>query len=226
MHGRPRPQRWSAKNSLSATLLVVFMLTASTLAYSASTKLVMSWKNPKYSNEHFKRILVIGMSEDPAIRADFEDDLSAKITRDGFEAVPGYTLLFRPDSPNVDIGYLKGQILDHKIDAVIVARLVKIDKTTTYVPGQSYALPYPYYGGFYGYYGTVYHQVYTPGYLRQDTAVRIETNFYDVTPPNEDLVWTGVSDSFNPKNAGKAIAGLVKLVVNRLEKEAILSKKP
>lgn len=207
-------------------LLSGILLTGWIVAYSGSTKLVMSWKNPKYSDQHFRRILVIGMSENPTVRADFEDALSTKITRDGFEAVPGNTILLRPGSPNVDLNYLKGQIHDHKIDAVIVARLVKVDQTTTYVPGQSYAVPYAYYRGFYGYYGTVYQQVYSPGYLREDTTVRIETNLYDVTPPNEELAWTGVSDSFNPKNADKVIAGLVKLVVKRLEKEAILTKNP
>jgi len=206
--------------------LSAILLTAWIPAHSASTKLVMSWKNPKYSGHQFRRILVIGMSENPTVRADFEDALSAKITRDGFEAVPGNTILLRPDSPNVDLDYLKGQIHDHRIDAVIVARLVNVDQTTTYVPGHSYAVPYAYYRGFYGYYGTVYAQVYSPGYLREDTTVRVETNFYDVTPPDQDLVWTGVSDSFNPKNADKAIAGLVKLVVKRLEKEAILTKNP
>jgi hypothetical protein len=209
-----------------AILLAVILLASWSLAYSRSTKLVTSWKNPKYSSGHFRRILVIGMSENPVVRADFEDALSKKITRDGFEAIPGNTLLLRPDSPDVDLEYLKGQIHDHKIDAVIVERLVNLDQTTTYVPGQSYAVPYAYYGGFYGYYGTAYRQVYTPGYIRKDTTVRIETNFYDVTPPNEDLVWTGVSDSFNPKNADKVIAGLVKLVVKELEKEAILTKNP
>ena len=213
-------------SSRRTILLSAILLTGWILAYSSSTKLVMSWKNPNYSGRHFRRILVIGMSENPTVRADFEDALSTKITRDGFEAVPGNTILLRPDSPNVDLDYLKGQIHDHKIDAVIVARLVKVDQKTTYVPGQSYAVPYAYYRGFYGYYGTVYRQVYSPGYLREDTTVRIETNLYDVTPPNEELVWTGVSDSFNPKNADKAIAGLVKLVVKLLEKEAILTKNP
>ncbi|MGB7436121.1 MAG: hypothetical protein WBR26_11335 [Candidatus Acidiferrum sp.] len=211
----------NSRGWLRAILLTVILLAAWTVAYS-STKLVMSWKNPNYSGQHFHRILVIGMSENPVIRADFEDALSGKITRDGLEAVPGNTILLRPDSPHVNLDYLKGQIHDNHIDGAIVSRMVKVDRTVTYVPGQSYAVPYAYYNGFYGYYGAVYQQVYTPGYLRQDTSVRIETNLYSVTPPKEDLVWTGVSDSFNPKNADKAIAGLVKLVVKQLEKEAIL----
>jgi hypothetical protein len=207
-------------------LLFAVVLTACTLAYSRSAKLIMSWKNPNDSGQRFDRILVIGMSENPVVRADFEDALSEKITRDGFEAVPGNSILFRPDSPNLDTDYLKGQIHDHKIDAVIVSRLIKVDKKTTYVPGQNYVVPYAYYSGFYGYYGTVYRQVYTPDYLREDTTVRIETNLYSVMPPSEDLVWTGVSDTFNPKNTDKVIAGLVKLIVKQLEREAILSKRP
>jgi hypothetical protein len=211
-------------SSKRGIFLTAILLAVGTIAYASSSKLVMSWKNPKYASEHFHRILVIGMSDNPVVRADFEDSLSRKMQRDGFEAIPGNTILLRSDSSNLDIAYLKGQIQDHKIDAVIVSRLIKVDKKTTYVPGQNYVVPYAYYSGFYGYYGTVYRQVYTPDYLRNDTTVRIETNLYAVTPPNEDLVWTGVSDTFNPKNADKAIGSLVKLVVKQLEKEAILSK--
>jgi hypothetical protein len=204
-------------------LLTVLALTSWAFVYAKSAKLVMSWRNPNYSGAHFQRILVIGMSENPVVRADFEDALSDKISRDGMEAVPGNTILFRPDSPHLDTDYLKGQIRDHKIDAVLISRLVSVDKTTTVIPGHNYVVPYPYYNSFYGYYGSVYHQVYSPDYLRQDTAVRIETNLYSAVP-TEELVWIGYSDTFNPKNADKVIAGLVKLIVKELEKEAIISK--
>jgi hypothetical protein len=185
-------------------------------------KLLMSWKNPDYSGQRPHRVLVIGMSENPEIRADFEDDLSAAITNDGLEAVPGNHILFRPDSAALEPDYLKAQIRDFKIDAVLVSRLVHIDKKTTYVPGHSYAVPYPYYHSFYGYYGAVYHQVYSPDYLREDTTVRVETNFYAATSSDAELIWTGTSDSFNPKSAKKVIDGLVKLIVKELTKQNIL----
>jgi hypothetical protein len=189
---------------------------------SAASKLVMSWKSPTYSGEVFHRILVVGMSENPTVRMDFEDALAEKLTRDGLEAVPGNAILLRPDSPDVDENYLKAQIRDHKIDAVLVARLMKVEKKTTYVPGSSYVVPYPYYNSFYRYYGSVYRQVYTPDYLRTDTKVRVETNLYSATPPDEELVWVGYSDTFNPKNADKTIKDLVKLIIKELEKEGIL----
>jgi hypothetical protein len=192
------------------------------VANARGVKLLMSWKNSDYSGAKPHRILVIGMSENPQTRADFEDDLSSAIVNDGLEAVPGYSILFRPHSGELDRDYLQGQIRNFKIDAVLVARLVKVDKKTTYVPGHSYSVPYPYYRSFYGYYGSVYHQVYSPDYLREDTTVRVETNFYAATSADGVLIWTGTSDSFNPKSAQKVIDGLVKLIVKELKTENIL----
>ncbi len=194
---------------------------AATLADGKSTKLVTSWKNPEYSGQAFHRILVLGMSAKPGVRADFEDALSKLVTREGVEAIPGNTILLRPEGTKLDIDYLKSQVKTFKIDAVIVSRLVKVDKSITYVPGQPY-MPYPYYGSFYGYYGAVYPMVYTPDYLREDTTVRVETNVYAVTSGEGQLVWTGVSDTFNPKSADKVIAALSKLIMKELQKESIV----
>jgi hypothetical protein len=136
------------------------------VANAKAAKLLMSWKNPNYSGQKPHRILVIGMSENPEVRADFEDDFSSAIANDSLEAIPGNSILLRPDSPEVDPDYLKGQIRDFKIDAVLVSRLVKIDKKTTHIPGHTYSVPYTYYRSLYGYYGMVHHQVYSPDYLR------------------------------------------------------------
>ena len=203
------------------TLLLAVLLAAATVANGKSTKLVASWKNPEYSGPAFHRILVLGMSAKPGVRADFEDALSKLVARDGVEAIPGNTILLRPEGTKLDLGYLKTQVKEFKIDAVIVSRLVKVDKSVTYIPGQPY-MPYPYYRSFYGYYGAVYPVVYTPDYLREDTTVRVETNVYAATSPDGELVWTGVSDTFNPKSADKVIDGLSKLIVQELQKAAIL----
>jgi hypothetical protein len=202
--------------------LTFFTLAILPVAHAKAVKLLRSWRNPDYSSPKARRILVIGMSDNPEVRADFEDDLSAAIASDGLEAIPGNSILLRPHSAELDPDYLKGQIRDFKIDAVLVSRLVKVDKKTTYVPGHSYAVPYPYYRSFYGYYGAVYHQVYSPDYLREDTTVRVETNFYIADTAEGELVWTGTSESFNPKSAQKVIDGLVKLIVKELVKEHIL----
>lgn len=203
------------------TWVLAVLFSVATLADGKSTKLIVSWKNPEYSGARFHRILVLGMSAKPGVRADFEDALSALITQAGVEAVPGNTILLRPEGTKLDLNYLKTQVSTFKIDAVIVSRLVKVDKNITYVPGTPY-MPYPYYGNFYGYYGALYPVVYSPDYLREDTTVRVETNVYAVSSGEGQLVWTGTSDTFNPKSADKAISGLSKLIMKELQKAAIL----
>lgn len=204
-----------------AVLLLTIILAGATLANGKSTKLVTSWKNPEFSGPAFHRILVLGMTAKPGVRADFEDALSKLVGRNGIEAVPGNTILLRPEDTKLDLSYLKTQVGEFKIDAVIVSRLIKVDKSVTYIPGQPH-MPYPYYGSFYGYYGAVYPVVYSPDYLREDTTVRVETNVYAVTSGEGQLVWTGVSDTFNPSSADKVIDGLSKLIVKELEKQAII----
>jgi hypothetical protein len=189
--------------------------------FAGNTKLVLSWRNPEASVKQFRKILVIGMSDRVEVRANFEDALSAKVARPGIQAIPGNTILLRPEGTAVNLDYIKDQIRSNSIDAVIVSRLVKIDKNITYVPGEAF-YPYPYYSTFYGYYGTVYPVVYSPGYLKEEKKIRIETNFYSTDGPEGQLVWTGVSDTFNPSSATKAIDGVVKLVVKELEKQQLL----
>ena len=70
-------------------MLIAVLLTASAIGNCNSAKLVASVKNPSYSGQRFKKVLVIGMSDDPAIRSDFEDALATKLARDGVEAIPG-----------------------------------------------------------------------------------------------------------------------------------------
>jgi len=215
----------STQYVLVAVLIGVLALTAATVlpvANAKAVKLLMSWKNPAYSGSKPRRLLVIGMSQNPEIRADFEDDLSSAIANEGLEVIPGNHILFRPDSSDLDPEYLRGQIRDFKIDGIIVSRLVRVDKKTIYVPGHSYMVPYAYYRSFYGYYGTVYRQVYSPDYLREDTTVRVETNLYAASPTDGELIWTGTSDSFNPRSAQKVIDGVVKLIAKELKVQNLL----
>jgi len=204
-------------------LAVVIVLAGATVLFGKSSKLVMSWKNPGYSAEKkFHRVLALGLSNKAEVRADFEDALSAELTRQGYEAIPGNTILLRPPGTQLDLSYLKEQIRVNQIEAVVVSRLIKVDNTVTYVPGTAYFVPYPYYNSFYGYYGTLYPVVYSPGYLQKEKKVRVETNLYVISATDGQLVWTGTTDTFNPSNVHKAINGLVTLVVTKMRKEGAL----
>lgn len=208
-----------------SVLLGTFLLIALGVVGAKSIKMVTSWFNPKYQGQTFHKILIIGVAQNLEVRADFEDEMASKIARPGIETIPGNQILLRPDpKAKPDLDYLRGQVRDNHFDAVIVSRLLKVDKKVISIPSSTYIAPYPYYYSFYGYLGAVYPAIYDPGYERVDTTVSVETNVYATSKPDGDLVWTGVSDSFNPKSAKKVADGLVKEIPKQMEKDGLLPK--
>ncbi len=93
------------------------------------------------------------------------------------------------------------------------------------IPSSTYVAPFPYYYSFYGYLRAVYPIMSDPEYEREDITVRIETNVYTTSKPDGDLVWSGVSESFNPKSAKKVADALVLEVPKQMEKDGLLPKK-
>lgn len=202
---------------------VIIVVVAATFLFGKSSKLVMSCKLPNSPTKKVHRVLALGFSNKMEVRVDFEDALAAQLASTGVEAVPGNTILLRPPGTRLDLNYLREQIQANQIEAVVVSRLIKVENTVTYIPGTTYAAPFPYYNTFYGYYGTLYPVVYSPGYLQKEKKVRVETNLYYVTSaPDGQLVWTGITDTFNPSNVHKAIKGLAKLVVTQMQQDEVL----
>jgi hypothetical protein len=92
------------------------------------------------------------------------------------KTVPGNAILLRPEGTQCDLNYVRTQIRDNKIDAVVVSRLSKVEHIATSVAGTAYSHLFPYYASFYGYYGAVYPVVYSAGYLKEKKKIRVETN--------------------------------------------------
>lgn len=203
--------------------ILTFALLSLVCVWAKSTKLVTSWKKPDYVPfQRPYRVLALGLSDKTSVRADFEDALATQLATAGVESIPGNTLLLRPEGTQFDLQYLRTQVRDNKIDAIAVSRLIKIDNTTTYVPGTPYIAPFPYYNTFYGYYGAIYPVVYSPGYLKEEKKVRIETNLYTISSGEGELVWTCTTDTFNPSNVDKAISRLTKLIVTQMRNDGAL----
>jgi hypothetical protein len=189
----------------------------------AGPKLEMSWKNPGYSGGQFKKILVLALNGKAAGRMEFEDRLVAAITRPGGKAYPSYEFIMRPDATPIDMKDMRELVKEQHFDAIVVARVTKHDTTTTYVPGQVYA-PSPYYGTFYGYYNALYPVVYTPGYMQTERVGQVEVNMYSTAKPDGELVWTGITNTFEIGSVMKTITSLVKVLTKQLEKDNIIAK--
>ena len=206
------------------SLLFVTAFAIPAILAASSPRLELSWKNPNYPGGHFTNILVLALNGKAENRAEFEDELVAAIARPGIQATQSYVFLPRPNSTPIDINDLKAVIREQKFDAIVVARLTKAEKKTTYVPGQVYN-PYPVYGSFAGYYTAVSPLVYSPGYLEKLNIAQVETNFYSTAKPDGELVWTGTTNSFDGNSPMKVIRELVRVVIKELEKQNVIDRR-
>ncbi|HEY0704836.1 MAG TPA: hypothetical protein VGD60_18865 [Candidatus Acidoferrales bacterium] len=205
----------------NALLMVALLAGLGALGFN-STKLKFSWMNPHYSGTlQFKNIMVLAINGRATIRAEFEDQLCAALAHPGVQAIPSYSLLPRPDATPIDMNQLRDVVEGQKIDAIVVSRLVKYQKTVTVIPGEAYS-PYPYYGTFYGYYAEVYPTVYAPDYLQVEKVAQVETNFYSTAATDGELIWTGTSDTVNPRTPTKGVDALVRVLIEELQRQKIV----
>ena len=191
-------------------IAVVFLLVT---CACASTKMTKAWVYPERGPLQFESVMALVLVQDSLIRRNGEDVLVEEIRQ--ADAVASYTLL--PESDLADEDKVRAAVVKFGVEAIIVMRPMYDEQETRYVPGS-----YPtYYNSFYGYYGWAYPVVYSPGYFKQDRLVGIETNIYDTA--DGKLVWSGMSETTNPKNTRKTIADTAKAVRSAMKKHGFIS---
>ena len=215
------------RHQLATVGMLLLTLTACNKA--ATTSFSQSYRNPGYEETVFKRILVIAVSEDEEGRKSFEDALASALAGQGATAAPSYTVV--PHSDQVSEEELHGLIESSGIDGVLLTRLVSVDKDSEYVPPKKYNNPqtryYPGglgmgygYGGYYGFYGTTYAAVHTPGYFDTNTTLTLESNLYSVA--TNELVWTGQSETIDPDSIEDARESVTAAVAQKLKAERLI----
>jgi len=183
------------------------------LSSCASTYVTGTWKDENYTKP-VSNVLVIGLGENQSRRRSFEDTLSTMFKKAGKEASP--SAKYFEDIREISKESVGPLVNKENFDAVIVARILNIDKTQRYIPSA-----YPaHYNSFYGYYGRVGGAYYEPGQYVQDTLVSLEINLYETT--NAKLIWAITTETFLPDNINKEINKLSELIMGNLEKEGLL----
>ncbi len=184
------------------------------LAACASTNLTDSWKDPGTTGPvSFDRIVVVFMSANESVRRIAEDALVRRA--DPGQAVASYTIISQEEVRDTESAADKLRAAN--FDGAIVMRVIGRDQQLSYSPGMTYP---SHYGGFYGYYGYGWPAVYQPGYLQADTVVTVETNVYSVT--DDKLLWSGVSETFNPSDVAKAVNDVADAASRELRRQGLL----
>lgn len=201
---------------LAAALIVGVVLAAC----GPTTNLTGMWEEPGLAPGAFKKVLIIGMSENEGKRRAFEDEMRRQFEAKGVAAVS--SLAHMPLDVEMNEETLRKYFGTMDIDAVLVSRLVGVEQKVEYSPGYTYAVPAGYYNGFYGYYNTSWGVVSSPGYLSTYEVANAETNLYRVS--DAKLVWSGVSETFDHADALDGIRSFSRAVVPQLVKKGYFAQ--
>ncbi|MFV2055587.1 MAG: hypothetical protein ACC707_03925 [Thiohalomonadales bacterium] len=179
----------------------------------ATTMTTGTWKDKSYTGK-IHEVLVIGLASSDANRRIFEDTLAKAFEKAGKKGIASNGLL--PDTKKISKETVAPIVKEEGIDAVIVARVVSVNKEQRYVPN-SYPSSY---NTFYGYYDRVGPYYYEPGYYVQDTIVALEINLYDAKTGK--IVWAITTETISPDNVNKEIDKLASIIIGDLTKQGLM----
>jgi hypothetical protein len=189
------------------------------VAACATTQIKSTWKDPSYQARPSK-IMVIGISKNPALRRVFEDDFVQQLNAHGTKAIASYTVV--PDKREGDDALVAAKLAQLGADTVLITRLVSKKTVQVYVPGTVYYPPPPY-RTWRGYYGYGYQAMYTPGYIAEDEYAVIETNLYEAA--NNKLIWSASSETGMSGSDQKLIKSYIGIMVKTMVEQGLLGGK-
>lgn len=201
---RDRGKRWIACLALVLSCYVVLSC--------SNTRIVEQWTAPglEPADLRFEHVVAVAVVPSETRQRIAEDALVARASR--VKITPAYRVLSPADRGSVERA--REVLMDLGIDGAIVVQLIGVDREQTYVPGTM--VP----GGFYGVYGSSWAGVYRPGYVVNDTLVRLETSLYDVTEGR--LLWTAASETMNPSTLDDLIEEVVAAARKELAEQGLL----
>ena len=196
--------------SYAVTLLVGFVLaTSSGFSLAAKTRISGSWKNPDYSGQGFKTILVVAKADDITRKRAIEDTFTELLRKEGVYAHQGWRLLPGLKS-DIEPELVRRVLERYKFDSLIVVSIKRVNIDNYYQPSQTYIVENRnrgFYGSIYGSYDVVR----VPATRREDIRIGLETLLVD--RESEDIVYSALSLTDNPKTLNKAVKSYTKVIM-------------
>jgi hypothetical protein len=188
--------------------LPVLLGLAIAAASCATTEMTSTWTDPTAKGAALSKVAVVCMTKDPGLRRMAEDTAASNLA--GAQAVPSYQVL--GDTDLKDREAVKNKLRTAGFNGVLIMRLAGITEQVTAVGGP--------YGTFDGYYDWAGAAVYAPGYLETDTTVHVVSNLYSLD--QNKLIWSGVSQTFDPASSKQFMTDVSKAVAKSLEKDRLI----
>ncbi|MES2702201.1 MAG: hypothetical protein V4649_06155 [Bacteroidota bacterium] len=190
-----------------------------------STKVISSWTKPGTSADQFRNIIVLAVvgDENRALQQQMELQVANELKTLGYNA----TSFFQQNGPKAldqgDEQAALGQISKGGADAILTIVLLDTAKEHQYVPGRVNYYPVTYYHRFWGYYGTMYNRLYTPGYFTTNTRYFWETNLYHAN--GQELVYSVRTHSFDASSVSDLAEDYGRIIVKDMVKSGVISRR-
>jgi hypothetical protein len=185
---------------------------------SAQTKIVAT-EGEKSKEAPPRKILVLAVAADPTTRESFEDVIAGELALRGATAVPSHNSF--PELPKERAPF-EAKLKADGFDAVMVSRLIgSEDKFKVKEGFTTYATDYQgsdYWGGYW----YTYQEVFVPGYLENEKRVRARTELWRASGGEGRLIWTGTSETMNPRTATQAAREVGSAIAKALAKAKLI----
>jgi hypothetical protein len=200
---------------LRRAFLALFVLAV--LSGCASTRVVSQWEMSE-PGPAFRKLLVVGISDNQSVRRTFEDEFAKALQARGVAAVPSYTLI--PESGPVPEERLDAAVKQAGADGVISTRVVRVNQQIDVVP----SAPPMYWGppwGFYGWYGSAWGPAFVapPRVVTRD-VVYAEVRLYRTQ--HDALVWAATTQTFAPGDPRRESAAFADLILRQLAERKLI----
>jgi hypothetical protein len=197
--------------------LACLVLALALLSGCASTRVVNQWEMSD-PGPAFRKLLVVGVSENASVRRTFEDEFVKALAARGVAAVASYTLI--PESGQVPEARLDAAVKTAGADGVITSRVVRVNQQVDVVP----AAPPMYWGppwGFYGWYGSAWGPAFAvpPQVVTRD-VVYAEVRLFRAA--NDSLVWAATTQTFAPGDVRRESAAFADLILRQLAERRLI----
>lgn len=203
--------------------LLVFVFVG--LMGCSSVEMVENYKNPDIVLFDASKVLIVGMTDDSAVRQDFETRLRKEFDKRGVEAIRSIDLFdvafTTTKKTDKEMDVLEQQLLDKDFDAVLFTKVAGSESKQTFRKTMSELNRF--YGGFKDDYLDSQGIYYDQEYYDQFRVYHAETSLYCICVDRErSLIWRGALDIKDPKKIGKTMDEYIKLVVKAMEKQDLV----
>ena len=191
-------------------------------AACATTTFESTWKSPDARPLRLagRKVVTVFVSRDPLLRRRAEDAMAREVTARGADGVPAYTFL--SDAEIHDRDAAKAKTEARGFAGAVVMRIIGSETVATHVHTDAIWIGPEYRRLWGGYWGAGWGAAWQPGYLSVSRIVRMETMVYSLE--QDQLVWGGVSRTFEPGRIEDFIAELAVAVSKQMADEGVFAR--